>query len=232
MRSLVVGILAIASPVLCSVALAAPSEREVANTELGGKPALTLSLLRTRQPDGGLKLRLVVTNKVDKKAKPQSVTVYEGGGDDDGPSDKAFRSASIEPYTLPRGVRGARVDFEFQVPGSKKYRQTDTFLVALGEAPKLVLEATTHREHDRTKVCHELEEATLTLDKDGRMFVRPVSVLESELNDDDLPVDKTCRGKHNGQQITYKFDGETFLQIDPPPAPTKKKPTAEDESDD
>lgn len=205
------------------------SEKEVAAAELAGKAPVALSVVRVRLADGGLKLRLVVTPKGDKKAKPASVTLYEGGGDDDGPSDKAFRAVSIEPFGLPGGRHGARVDFEFQVPGSKKYRQVDTYLVSL-DGPRLVLDATTRRERDRSKVCHEVEEAKIVLEKDGRLFVRPVSVLESELNDDDLPIDKSCRGKQAGQQTTYKFDGETFIQIDPPLA-SKKKPAAE-ESDD
>ena len=209
---------------------AAPVEREVASTEIGGK--LALSLLRSKQSDGGLKLKLVVSNKSDKKAKPQILVVYEGGGDDDGPADKAFRSAALQPYNLPAGTRGVRVDFEFQVPGSKKHRQIDSYLVSVDGAPKVVLEATTRRERDRSKVCHEVEETSLTLEKDGRMLVTPVSALEPELNDDDLPVDKSCHGKQRGRQITYKFDGETFLQIDPPPAPAKKKPGVEDEEGD
>ncbi len=204
------------------------AEREVAALELGGKPPLELSVVRQRLPDGGLKLRLLVSEKGGKK--PASAVLYEGGGDDDGPGDKAFRGATIEPYPLPGGKRGVRVDFEFQVPGSKKHRQVDTYLASIDGAPRLVLDATTRRERDRSKACHEVEQATLAQDKEGRLFVRPTSALESELNDDDLPIDKGCKGKQAGRQVTYKFDGETFLQIDPPPAPAKKK--AAEEADD
>ena len=221
-----------------SAGAAPPSEKEVAAVELGGKAPVALSLLRARQSDGGLKLRLLVSPKDGKpdpkaaKKKPVSVMLYEGGGDDDGPSDKAFRNGAIEPFTLPGGQRGVRVDFEFQVPGSKKYKQVDTFIVSLEDTPRVVLESTTHRERDRSKVCHEVEDTALVLEKDGKLFVRPASVLDSDLNDDDLPIDKTCRGKRPGPQITYKFDGETFLQIDPPPPPPKKKPGATDDDDD
>jgi len=213
-----------------SYSSAAPAEREVAATELGGKPAVTLSVIRQKLADGGLKLRLVITPKGEKKGK--SVTLYEGGADEDGPTDKAFRSAAIEPFALLDGKRGVRVDFEFAVPGSKKHRQVDTFLASIDEAPRMLLEVTTRRERDRTKACHEIEEGTITLDKDGRLFLRPQSVLESELNDDDLPIDKTCKGKHAGQQITYKFDGDKFFQTDPPlAAPKKKAAPGQDEDD-
>jgi hypothetical protein len=213
---------------LAGVAAAAPAEKEVASLELGGKTPAALSLLRQRQADGGLKLRLVITIQGDKK--PKSVTLYEGGADDDGPTDKSFRSATVVPFTLPAGKRGARVDFEFQVPGSKKFRQVDSYLVSVDEAPRMVLDVTTRREKKRTKACHEVEEATLTLDKD-KLFVRPASTLESELDDDDLPIDKTCRGKQAGQQITYRFDGDKFFQIDPPPPPAKKPAGQEDGED-
>jgi hypothetical protein len=210
------------------VAAAAPAEKEVARVELGGKPAVVLSVLRQRQPDGGLKLRVVITTSGDKKTK--SVTLYEGGADDDGPTDKAFRAATVVPFTLPADKRGARIDFEFQIPGSKKFRQVDSYLVSVDEAPRIVLDVTTRRERKRSKVCHEAEEATLTLEKD-KLLLRPVSTLESELDDDDLPIDKTCRGKQTGQQITYRFDGDKFFQIDPPPRPAKKPAGQEDAED-
>jgi hypothetical protein len=210
------------------IALAAPAEREAATVDLGGKVPLTLTVFRQRTADGGLKLRLAVAAKGDKKSK--SVTLYEGGADDDAPTDKSFRSATVEPFALPGGRRGARVDFEFQVPGSRKFRQVDTYLVSVDDPPRKVLETTTRRERKRTKVCNEVEEATLAVDKE-KLYVKPVSALESELDDDDLPRDKTCHGKLPGQQVTYRFDGEAFFQIDPPPAEKAKKPAAE-ESDD
>ncbi len=218
---------------LQGVARADAPPREVAAIELSGKAPISLSLQRLKQGDGGLRLKLFVTAQgAAGQKKKTSVTVYEGGGDDDGPSDKAFRSANIEPFALPGGKRGARVDFEFQVPGSKKHRQIDTYVVALDEAPRLVLDTTTRRERDRSKVCHEIEESTITLEKDGRLFVRPVSALESELDDDDLPIDKSCRGKRPGQQVTWKFDGDVFFQVDPPLAKPKKKAPDEEASDD
>lgn len=218
----VLGFLALAAPVL-----AAPAEKEVATLELSGKTPVTLTVLRQRLSDGGLKLSLRIAGKGDKK--PRTVLLYEGGADDDGPTDKSFRSATVEPFALPAGKRGARVDFEFQVPGSKKHRQVDAYLVAIEDA-KLVVEATVRRERDRTKACHEVEEAGLTLEKDGRLTAASTSALESELNDDDLPIDKSCKGKRPGAKIVWKWDGETFLQIDPPPAP-KKKPGAEEGDD-
>jgi hypothetical protein len=205
---------------------AAPApEKEVATLDLAGKAPVTLTVLRQRLADGGLKLTLRIAGKGDKK--PRSVVLYEGGPDEDGPVDKSFRAATVEPFTLPGGKRGARVDFEFQVPGSKKHRQVDAYLVGIDE-PKLVLEATVRRERDRTKVCHEVEEASLSLEKDGRLVASSMSALESELNDDDLPIDKTCKGRHPNAKTVWKWDGEAFLQIDPPPAPKKKAAESDD----
>ena len=42
------------------------------------------------------------------------------------------------------------------MPGSKKHRQTDTFVVSLEDAPKLALQTTTKRDGDRTKEMPEL----------------------------------------------------------------------------
>ena len=119
------------------------------------------------------------------------------------------------------------MDFEFQVPGSKKYRQVDTYLVSFEDAPHLVLDTTTRRERDRTKVCHEVEEASLHLEKD-RLTASSASALESELNDDDLPIDKTCKGRHANGKIVWKWDGDTFIQIDPPLEPKKKAVESDD----
>ena len=218
-------------PLLCIplLSLAAPGpERTVATLELAGKTPSTAVVVRQRLGDGGLKLRLVITPKGDPK-KQRSVTLYEGGADDDGPTDKSFRAASGAVFPLPGGRRGVRVDFEFQVPGSRKFRQIDTYLVAIDEPAKLSLEVTTRRERKRSKVCQDVEVTELVLDKD-RLVARPISTLESELNDDDLPIDKSCHGKQTGPQVTYKFDGDVFVQVDPPPAPKKPKPS-EDESD-
>jgi hypothetical protein len=213
------------------------AEREVATLGITSEPALSVSVTRERDAEGGLRLRLVVQRK--GPAKPKSLVLYEGGGDDDGPGDKDFRSVTLTPLALPAETRGVRVAFEFQVPGQKKHRQVDTFLVSVDDTPRVALEVPTRRQLDRSRVCHEVEETTLIAQDDGRLFVKPTSNLESDVNgDDDEPMDKACQGQHPGRQITYKFDGEVYLQIDPAPkkaAPAPKhtdKPAAEDENDD
>jgi len=213
------------------------AEREVASLGITTEPALSVSVTRERDAEGGLRLRLVVQRK--GPSKPKSFVLYEGGGDDDGPGDKDFRAVTLTAFNLPAETRGVRVAFEFQVPGQKKHRQIDTFLVSVDDTPRVALEMPTHRELDRSRVCHEVEETTLIAQDDGRLFVKPMSNLESDVNgDDDEPMDKACQGQHPGRQITYKFDGETYLQIDPVPkkaAPTPKSgkaPAGEDENDD
>jgi hypothetical protein len=206
--------------------LAAPIDREVAKVDVQGT---TAQLVRTHLIDGGMKLRLVVT---PKKKKAQTVTIYEGGGDDDGAGAAEWKGATSEALELPDGSRGVRIDFEFQVPGDKKHHQTDTYLVALDDTPHTLLEVTTHKERNASRVCREVEQTALVLDKSGKLFVRPTLLLDSALNDEDSPVDPECVGKHPGRVITYKYDGETFLQIDPAPrAPKKTQPAAEEEDD-
>lgn len=208
-----------------SLASAAPAEREVARLEVEGT---TVQVMRSRLSDGGLKLRLAIGGR----KKKSSVVLYEGGGDDDGPGDKSWKSAAIDAFEMPDGSEGARIDFEFLAPGSKKKRQIDTFLVTLDESPRTVLEVTTHRERDASRVCHEVEQTALVPDKAGKLYARPTRTLDSDLDDEDSPIDAECVGKHLGRQVTYKYDGETFVQIDPPlKAPPKEAPS-EVENDD
>jgi hypothetical protein len=209
------------------------TEREVASLAITNTPALNVSVMRERDADGGLRLRLIVQRKGPAKAK--SVVLYDGGGDDDGPGDKDFRSVMLTPFALPAETRGVRVAFEFQVPGQKNHRQVETMLVSVDDTPRVALDVPTHRELDRSRVCHEVEETALIAEDDGRMFVKPISNLESDVNgDDDEPMDKACNGHHPGRQITYKFDGDVYVQTDPAPrkAPPAKKPAPDDENDD
>ncbi len=225
MRRIVLS-LALASSIFGS-SVAHAAELEAATLELGGKSAATVTVHRSRTADGGLKLRFSLVDKAKKK-KPQSVTLYEGGGDDDGPSDKNFLGVDLQAFQLPDGSRSVRVDFEFLAPGEKKQRQVDTFIVSVDEDVHVAAEVTTLRERDRTKRCHEVESTTLSMTKDGRLVARPLSALESELDDQDNPTDKRCVGKHPGRATTYKFDGEKFLQVDPLPSKAPKASTPED----
>ena len=215
----------VASGLLAGTAHAA--EQEAATLELGGRQ---VTVHRARMADGGLKLSLSLADKAKKK-KPQSVTLYEGGGDDDGPSDKNFRSVDLQAFALPDGSRSVRVDFEFLAPGEKKHRQVDTYIVSVDDGVHVAAEVTTLRERDRTKRCHEVESTSLSMTKEGRLIARPTSALESDLDDQDNPIDKQCVGKHPGRPVTYKFDGEKFLQIDPLPSKARKPPTVEENDD-
>ena len=226
MRRLVVALAFISAGHVAGMPVHA-AEQEAATLDLGGQGAVTVYRMRTAE--GGLKLRFALTDKTKKK-KPQSVVLYEGGGDDDGPSDKNFRSLDLQAFELPDGSHSVRVDFEFLAPGEKKHRQVDTFIVSTDDGVHVAAELTTFRERDRTKRCHEVASTTLSLTKEGRLVAKPLSALESDLDDQDNPIDKQCVGKHPGRPITYKFDGEKFVQIDPPPVKATK-PERVDESD-
>ena len=228
MRRLLVALAFTSSGFVTAAAHAA--EQEAAALELGGQRAATVTVYRARTGDGGLKLRLSLVDKARKK-KPQSVTLYEGGGDDDGPSDKNFRSVDLQAFALPDGSRSVRVDFEFLAPGEKKHRQVDTYIVSVDDGVHVAAEVTTLRERDRTKRCHEVESTSLVMTKEGRLIARPTSALESDLDDQDNPVDKQCVGKHPARPVTYKFDGEKFLQIDPLPSKVAKPKTSEENDD-
>ncbi|MEO6955024.1 MAG: hypothetical protein ABI321_24705 [Polyangia bacterium] len=230
MRRLLVA-LAFASTGLFASTTAHAAEQEAATLDLGGQGAVTV--YRTRTADGGMKLRFALTDTAKKK-KPQSVVLYEGGGDDDGPSDKNFRSVDLQAFELPDGSHSVRVDFEFLAPGEKKHRQVDTFIVSVDDGVHVAMQLTTLRERDRTRRCHEVASTTLSMTKEGRLVAKPLSALESDLDDQDNPIDKQCVGKHPGRPVTYKFDGDKFVQVDPVPAkaPKPEKPSAEANDDD
>jgi hypothetical protein len=194
-------------------------EKEVAHLSIEGH---VVTLQRGKLPDGGLRLRLIVADK-QKHKKPQSLVLYEGGGEDDGPSDSDWKNATLDTFELPDGSQAARIDFEFRVPGDRKRRQVDSFLIAIDDEVKKVLELTTHAERAANKVCRETEQTSLTLDKTGRLYAKRTASLESDLDDDDMPIDRACDGKHPGRAVTYKYDGDSFFQVDPPLV-TKKKP--------
>jgi hypothetical protein len=192
--------------------VAGAGDRVVAALDVTSTPALNLSVTRQTLPEGGMKLRLLVQRASGKTVK--SMVLYEGGGGDDGPGEKDFRSVKLSAFDLPAETRGVRVDFEFTIPGSRTKRQIDSFLVSVDGTPRTVLEATTHKELDRSRVCHEVEEAQIVSHDDGKLFVRPSSDLESEVSDDDdSPIDKSCQGLHAGKEIVYQFDGETFHKV-------------------
>jgi hypothetical protein len=184
---------------------------------------------RARAADGGLTLKLIAKGV---GPKPQALTLYQGGGDDDGLSDSDLKTVKASPFELPGGQKGVRVDLTFRVPdGKKQDEQTDTMLVGfMGKTRKLV-ELRTRLAKDRTKICRDSEETALSLDDKGNLVAATVHKGESALGDDDLPLDKNCRGRSGVQKKTYKWADDKFIDPDAatsaPEAP-KAKPEGDD----
>lgn len=161
-----------------------------------GKPNIDVWITRASDDDGGLAIKLIARGV---GAKAQALTLYTGGGGDEGPGDSDVKSIGAKVFELPEGRKAVRVDFTYQMPeGKKREIQTDTWLVGFqGKTHKLMPEPLRTRfSSDRGKNCREREETTLTAESDAEGVVVVAARAErvdAVYGDDDLPVDKSCR---------------------------------------
>jgi hypothetical protein len=196
------------------LALAAQAqEKTVSKCQVtdGGK-AIDVWVTRTRDSEGGIAIKLIARGV---GPKPQSLTIYTGGGADDGAGDDEVQRISAKPFDLPGGKKGVRVDYTFRIPdGKKNDEQTDTMLVGFGggKTHKLI-ELRTRRYRDRSKICREGEEVSLTIE--GNDLVAGTSQkTDPELGDDDLPIDKTCKAPRGVAKKKYPWKDEKFVDPD------------------
>ena len=179
-------------------------------------PAIDVWVTRAAGKDGSLVVKLIAKGV---GAKPQALTIYQCGGDDDGAGDAEVRGIKASAFDLPGGKKGVRVDLVYRLPdGKKKDEQTDTTLVGFGggKTHKL-LELRTRLAHDRSKVCRESEEIALALEGDALAASRSLK-LDSALGDDDLPLDKSCKSPRGVAKKLYKWANEKFVDPDDAPA--------------
>jgi hypothetical protein len=204
---------------------ASAGEQTVARFQIpvDGKP-MDVVVVRGAPGNGGVTITL--------KAKPaggkaQSYIVYEGGGDEDGAGDKDVKNVTAAPFDLQAGKKGVRVDVTYHAPDKpKKEDQTDTTIVAVDGKPRPLVELTTRLGRDRSKVCRENQQVTLSLEGDD-LVASTSTQLEPALGDDDLPIDKKCKSPAGSVKKVYKWADGKFG--DPNAAPPKPKA---EESDD
>jgi hypothetical protein len=200
-----------------STALAAGAERTASKVTVPGEPAIQVFVTRQRHDDGGVTVRLIASGVAER---PQALTLYAGGGDDDSPGDAALKGVKAQPFQLPDGQRAVRVDLKFVIPGRTNDFQTDTTLIGFAGKPHKLAQLRTRVERDRSKVCREVKETQLRFssDKPTKLEATTALGLEPALGDDDLPIDKGCRGKSPMGRVVYQLDREKFVQVDPPPS--------------
>src|SRR5687767_2524582 len=82
---------------------------------VGDKP-IEVWVARADSDDGGLSLRLIAKGV---GPKPQALTLYTGGGDDDGPGGDELKSVTAKVVELPQAGKVVRVDFAYRLPGQR-----------------------------------------------------------------------------------------------------------------
>jgi hypothetical protein len=190
------------------VSSAHAQERTVSKLSI---PPLEVWVTRARSSDGGLTIKLVAKGV---GPKPQALTIYQGGGDDDGPGDAELRALTASAVDLPAGKKGARVDVTLHPPdGKKNDERTETTIVGFDGKTHKLLELVTRVGRDRSKICREFQETALTVA--GADLVGVTSTRrESALGDDDLPLDKNCRSPNGAAKKVYKWATDHFVDAD------------------
>jgi hypothetical protein len=216
-----------ASSLLVSSAHA--QERTVSKLSI---PPLEVWVTRARASDGGLTLKVVAKGV---GPKPQALTIYQGGGDDDGAGDADLRAVTASAVDLPGGKKGARVDVTLHPPdGKKSDERTETTIVGFDGKTRKLLELVTRVGRDRSKICREFQETALTVA--GADLVGVTSMRrESALGDDVLPLDKGCRSPSGAAKKVYKWATDHFVDADAdfedegetaPPATSSSSPSS------
>ena len=204
---------------VCSSAAWAAPPQTVGDLELEvAKKTINLVVTRQKQPDGGSVIKLAARGL----GKPQTLTLYQGGGDDDGPNDVDIKKVLIDEVELGK-LKVARVDINFRIPGTvKKEIQTDTMLIGFdGKMHKLV-ELRTYYSRTKSKLCRDGEEVTLAGSAET-LTATKTAIAEPALDDEDQPIDKSCKPKGGPQKVIYKMKGDHFVQVDPAPAETEEQ---------
>jgi len=149
-------------------------------------------LTRADASDGGLVVKLIAKGV---GPRPQALTLYTGGGEDDGPGGGEVKSLSLKLIEVPALGKVVRADFAYQIPGSTGEEQTETTLIGFGGKTRKLLELVTRRTHQRNKNCREVEETALTPegdDLDGYVAAARKLKVVPVRGDDDEPLDPGC----------------------------------------
>jgi hypothetical protein len=168
---------------------------------------------RTREGDGGLTIKLIAKGV---GPRPQALTVYHGGGDDDGPGDEDVRGISAKVIDFPGVGKLVRIDFAYRLPGQDA-EQTDTTLVGFGKKTHRVFDLTTRYAYARNPHCRANEETTLSGEPgDGapRLVTGERILVRALRGDDDEPIDKSCRPSARPGHTVYQWNGEKFIPVE------------------
>src|SRR5262245_55187072 len=128
----------IAAGLLVSVvALANPPvvERTLFKLAVPGDKPIEVWVARADRNDGGLTWRLVAKGV---GPKPQSPTIYAGGGDDDGPGGDEVKGVTAKVVELPGAGKVARVDFAYRLPGLNDVETHSTWVGFEGRTHRLL----------------------------------------------------------------------------------------------
>jgi len=204
---------------VCLLLLAAPAiaDETAAKVTVPVEPdkKVDVWVTRARGDDGSLTLKLIARGLWPK---PQSLTLYQGGGDDDGYGDDDVKKVTAHTFDVGGGKKIAKVEITYKPPDGKKVdEQTDTILVGFDGKTHKMLELTTRRSRDRSKVCRETDQIDLAADGPTLTASRHL-VREAALGDDDLPIDKSCRSPKEVAKKYFKLTGGQWVESDGPPA--------------
>jgi hypothetical protein len=214
------GMLLTAALIFANLLVAQPAraaDKTVAKLVLtvGAKP-IDVWLTRADTEDGGLTIKVIAKGV---GPRPQAITLYTGGGEDDGPGGGEIKSLTLKPFDVPAAGKLVRVDFSYQIPGHTD-EQTDTTIIGFQGKTKKLLELTTKRTRTRNKHCKEVEENALTAegdDLDGYLVTNRRLKVIPVRGDDDEPLDPGCVSQ-KPEKKQLRWNGERF--VDPQPQPT------------
>lgn len=196
---------------------AAFADETAAKVTVAVEPGKTVDVwvTRARGDNASLTLKLIARGPWPK---PQALTLYQGGGDDDGYGDDDVKKVTAHSFDVGGGKKIAKVEITYKPPDGKKVdEQTDTILVGFEGKTHKMLELTTRRSRDRSKVCRETDQIDLAADGATLTASRHL-VREAALGDDDLPIDKSCRSPKDVAKKFFKLSGGQWIESDAPPA--------------
>jgi hypothetical protein len=202
---------------LCLLAAPALADETAAKLTLAVEPdkKVDLWITRTRGDNASLTLKLIARGLWPK---PQALTLYSGGGDDDGYGDDDVKRVTAHSFDVGGGKKIARIEITYKPPDGKKVdEQTDTILVGFDGKTHKMLELTTKRSRDRGKACRETDQIDLAADGPTLTASRHL-VREAALGDDDLPIDKSCRSPKDVAKKYFKLTGGQWVESEEPPA--------------
>jgi hypothetical protein len=175
-------------------------------------------LTRADADDGGLVIKLIAKGV---GPRPQALTIYSGGGDDDGPGTAEVKGLTAKLMEVPAAGKLVRIDFAYQIPGTTS-EQTETTLIGFEGKTHKMLSLVTRKSGTRNPQCKELWDTALSGEGDeldGRLVALKKLKVIPVRGDDDEPLDKGCVPEKPTRTV-YRFTGERFADTTTVPSPS------------